>query len=291
MSKKENEIKLIRKIARGAFGEIYECLDTKNNMKMAIKLEKPNYNMLATEKKIYDKMIGPNTPKVYDHGKITFGDQLMNYMTMELLGPSLEKLFAETGRKFTEKTVFMIGKSCLARIEALHHNNYIHRDVKPDNFVTNKTRNKIYLIDFGLTKRYRNSKSHTHIPYKTGKNLTGTARYASVATHQGIEQSRRDDLESLGYMLVYFLAGKLPWQGLKAKNKIEKYESIKKVKEETSLFKLCLGLPNEIYLYLLHVKSIGFEESPDYRYLNNLFDNALESAGIEDDGIYDWMVE
>lgn len=290
MTNKVMKIKIIKKIARGGFGEVYLCIDGTTNTEMAIKLEKKTcIDQLSREKVIYDKLSGPNTPKVFEYGQLVFKGVTMNFMTMELLGQSLEKLFSKSVRSFSKKTVFMIGKACLARIEGLHHKHYIHRDIKPDNFVTNLAKDKIYLIDYGLSKYYRSPTTLAHIPYKCNKNLTGTARYASLATHHGIEQSRRDDLESLGFMLVYFLKGKLPWQGLKAETKVEKYANITQVKEEHSIFKLCMGLPNEIYLYLLHVRNLSFKESPDYSYLETLFDNALKSEGLEDDGVYDWI--
>lgn len=291
MSAELTNIKLLGKISQGAFGEIYECVDVITGNRLAIKIEKKACVLqLKHEFAVYKKLAGANTPKIYEYGKIEFNASYSNCMTMELLGVSLEKLYNNLNRAFSLKTIFMLGKSCLSRIEFLHHRHFVHRDIKPDNFVTDKTMNKIYLIDYGLSKEYRNPATLAHRPLKADKNLTGTARYASLNTHLGYEQSRRDDLESLGFMLVYFMKGRLPWQGLKAENKFEKYAKIKKVKEETSIYKLCEDLPNEIYLYMIHVRNLQYEESPDYGYLESLFENGLRARGIEDDGVFDWMI-
>ena len=140
-------------------------------------------------------------------------NQHFHVMVMDLLGPSIEDLFQTCKRNFDLKTVLMIGQQMIRRIEKVHDERIIHRDIKPDNFLiggTESTRDNVYIIDFGLAKCYKNSEGE-HIPYKDGKNLTGTARYASIATHKGIEQSRRDDLETIGHVLLYLVKGSLPW--------------------------------------------------------------------------------
>lgn len=287
--KELTNIVLKEKIAQGAFGEIYVCEDIETNNEIAIKIEKKTCILqLQHEFLIYKKLMGPNTPNVYEYGKIEHEGAYLNCMTMELLGLSLEKLFNKMNRKFSIKTVFMIGKACLSRIEFLHHRHYLHRDIKPDNFVTDRSFSKIYLIDYGLSKEYRNPSTLLHRPLKTGKNLTGTARYASLNTHLGLEQSRRDDLESLGFLLIYFLKGKLPWQGLKAQNKNEKYAKIKETKENTTMYKLCDDVPYEIYLFMVHVRNLKYEENPDYGYLESLFESGLRTRGLENDGQFDW---
>ena len=135
----------------------------------------------------------------------------------------------------------------ISRIEFIHGKNFIHRDIKPDNFLMGlgKKGNLVYAIDFGLAKKFRDNRTHQHIPYRENKNLTGTARYASINTHLGIEQSRRDDMEALGYIFMYFLKGAVPWQGLKAKTKAQKYEKISEKKLSTPVEELCKGTPSK----------------------------------------------
>ena len=146
------------------------------------------------------------------------------------------------------------------------------------------------MIDFGLAKRYRDPKTGEHIPYKDGKSLTGTARYASVNTHLGIEQSRRDDLESIGFILIYFLKGSLPWQGLQGKSKDDKYDKIKDKKVSTTIESLTRGLPEEFHQYLSYCRALKFEEKPDYNYLRKLFKDALYRNNFEVDYMYDWVI-
>lgn len=169
----------------------------------------------------------------------------------------------------------------------------MHRDIKPDNFLIGigKKQHYVYIIDFGLAKRYREPRTGEHIPYKDGKNLTGTARYASVNTHLGIEQSRRDDFESLGFVLMYFMRGSLPWQGLPAKTKKEKYEKIRDKKLATTVESLCKGYHEEFAQYMEYVRNLKFEDRPDSQLLRKLFKDLFYRLGYEYDFVFDWMVK
>ena len=214
-----------------------------------------------------------------------------NVMVMDLLGPSLEDLFNYCNRKLSLKTVLNLADQMLERVEYLHSKNFIHRDIKPDNFLigAGKKSRTLFMIDFGLAKRYRDPRTHQHIPYKENKNLTGTARYASVNAHLGLEQSRRDDLESVGYVLLYLLAGSLPWQGLKANTKHEKYQRIMDKKMSTSIETLSRGLPVEFAKYFSYVKALKFDDRPDYPYLRQLFQDLYVREGFESNGPFDWQ--
>ena len=163
----------------------------------------------------------------------------------------------------------------------MHSKSFIHRDIKPDNFLMGlgKRANQVNVIDFGLAKKFRDPKTHIHIPYRENKNLTGTARYASINTHLGIEQSRRDDIESLGYVLMYFLRGSLPWQGLKAATKKQKYEKISEKKMATPVEVLCRGFPMEFATYFQYCRSLRFDDKPDYSYLRKLLRDLFAREG------------
>merc|ERR1712232_922830 len=207
-------------------------------------------------------------------------------------GPSLEDLFSFCNRKLSLKTVLMLADQMVNRVEYVHAKNFIHRDIKPDNFLIGlgKKANQVHIIDFGLAKKYRDSKTQQHIPYRENKILTGTARYASVSTHLGIEQSRRDDLEAVGYVLMYFARGSLPWQGLKANTKAEKYEKIKEKKISTPVEVLCQHHSCEFVTYFSYCRNLRFEDRPDYAYLRRLLKDLFFRQGFQYDFVFDWTV-
>ncbi|XP_013415381.1 casein kinase I isoform X2 [Lingula anatina] len=284
-----NKYRLGRKIGSGSFGDIYLGTNISTGEEVAIKLEcvKTKHPQLHIESKFYKMMQGGvGIPTIKWCG--TEGDY--NVMVMELLGPSLEDLFNFCSRKFSLKTVLLLADQLISRIEYIHSKNFIHRDVKPDNFLMGlgKKGNLVYIIDFGLAKKYRDARTHQHIPYRENKNLTGTARYASINTHLGIEQSRRDDMESLGYVFMYFLRGSLPWQGLKAATKRQKYERISEKKMSTPIEELCKGFPSEFATYLNFCRSLRFDDKPDYSYLRQLFRNLFHRQGFTYDYVFDW---
>jgi casein kinase 1 len=281
-----------KKIGEGSFGVIFEGTNLLNNQQVAIKFEprKSDAPQLRDEYRTYKILVGcPGIPNVYYFGQ----EGLHNILVIDLLGPSLEDLFDHCNRRFSIKTVVMVAKQMLSRVQTIHEKNLIYRDIKPDNFLIGrpgtKTSNVIHVVDFGMAKQYRDPKTKQHIPYRERKSLSGTARYMSINTHLGREQSRRDDLEALGHVFMYFLRGGLPWQGLKAATNKQKYEKIGEKKQTTPIKELCEGFPEQFNQYLTYVRNLGFEDTPDYDYLRELFTQALKDTGGVEDGEYDWM--
>ncbi|KAG1152453.1 hypothetical protein G6F37_002501 [Rhizopus arrhizus] len=251
-----------KKLGEGSFGVLYEGLNLLNNQSVAIKFEprKSDAPQLRDEYRTYKVLAGlPGVPSAYYFGQ----EGLHNILVIDLLGPSLEDLFDMCGRKHSIKTVAMLAKQMINRVESVHERNLIYRDIKPDNFLIGrpgtKYANMVFMIDYGMAKLYRDPKTKQHIPYRERKSLSGTARYMSINTHLGREQSRRDDLESLGHVFMYFLRGSLPWQ-------------------------------EEFGIYLQYVRKLGFEETPDYSFLRELFNKVLARLGETDNGVYDWML-
>ncbi len=215
---------------------------------------------------------------------------------MEALGPNLDNLLKlnpyslnsknKKVKKFSLKTTILIAQDMIKSIFYVHSKGFIHRDIKPENFLIGLDNNRIHIIDFGLSKAYR-KKTREHIPFKETSKLIGTIRYISINCHKGYELSRRDDLESIGYVLVYLINGCLPWQGLNCPSD-QMADKVKEIKENTSIDELCLSLPNEFKLYFEHVKSLEFETKPNYNYLLGLFTNLYKKMNYEYDDIYDW---
>lgn len=287
--------KIIEKIGEGSFGLIFivEDLLYKERPKYAMKVENLqslnlSYSLLQKEARILTKLESEEGfPRMIKY----FPEYSNNYLIMSLLGNNLNVLMKKCQGSLTLKTILMVGYSLLDRLESLHSKGLLHRDIKPENIVIgrNEDFNKIFLLDFGLSKSYLDEKGD-HISMVEKKGLVGTARYASINAHKGLELSRRDDLESLIYVLVYLSQGILPWQNIAGDTKDFKYLNILKVKENLSEDSVCKGLPVEFSIILKYVKSLTFEEAPNYKFLKGLFMTIMESKKFVLDNRYEWCI-
>lgn len=277
-----------KKLGAGSFGEVYQGLNTSTNEEVAIKIEEAQskFPQILSEAKIISSLQGTGIPKIFWYGT----EGKFNIMIQELLGSSLEEVFVKYERQLSVKSILMISDQILTRIETVHKQNYIHRDIKPDNFMfgLRKKNSTLYIIDFGLSKKYRDSNTKQHIKFSDKRSLTGTARYASINSHMGHEQSRRDDLEAIMYLIIYLFRGELPWQGLPCKNKLEKYRMIMDQKINSTTDNLCRNLPQEIGQMLGYCRSLRFEDNPDYSYLKGLIQKAAENSKLEFDWKFEW---
>ena len=282
-----NKYKILKRLGRGAFGSIF--LVEYQNKLYAMKLENTKNGFYILDKEIYlmIHLYGPRIPFAKSFGQCGY----YNVLVMELLGKSLEELMTILpAKKMSIPCVCKLSYQMLQILEHIHSKSFLHRDVKPDNFIMGIGPNSkfLYMIDFGFAKTYRDPNTMVHHPMQKGAGITGTARFASINTLSGYTQSRRDDLESLGYVIVYISKGTLPWANIQKNTKDELYNAILDVKMNTSPDKLCQGLPYQFEEYIKYVRNMTYEQQPDYNYLRNLFLNTLENNGGKMDFCYDW---
>jgi serine/threonine protein kinase len=292
------------KIGSGSFGEVLYGINKRTHREVAVKVLNPDTSQENIKREInYTKQLqgAQGFPSLYYYGNY----EKKHIIVESLLGPSLDKLFKFCGRMFPLKTVCLIGIEMVKRLETMHQKGILHRDLKPNNLtwgnfnnsynnipINNNNNininqyekldiNTIYLIDFGLSCSYWENNSKKHYKAGQGLNFIGTLRYASLNSHKGIRQSRRDDLESMIYILIYFLKGNLAWQDVKAKNKEERYKLIQHIKTNVTIENLCKDIPPEFAHLLQYVKELPFDVKPDYYKFYNCFQNLINKINYE----------
>ncbi|RMZ85006.1 hypothetical protein DV738_g294, partial [Chaetothyriales sp. CBS 135597] len=279
-------------LGTGSFGDVYLGRDVSNNQEVAIKLEhcSAGFPHLSQEIGIYEDLHGrPGIPQVLWHGS----NCEYEVMVLELLGPNLEDLFQYCDRRFSLKTTLMLMDQLLHRIETIHRAGYLHRDIKPENCLmgTGRQGNTVFVTDLGLATdvpdSFPSDRPRTAPPRLS---LVGTSYFASTNGHLAVTASRRDDLESLGYMALYFLHGSLPWAEIRASTRSEKHELIFKRKQTITVAELCDGAPQEFAVYMNYIRELGSHDRPDYKYLRSLFDGLFRREKFERDNVFDWTI-
>ena len=285
----DDRFEVVKQIGKGSFGTVWHGRDTERRCPVAVKILKHKRHRTYFRETECLKQLGyvDGIPQLFWVGRYEDRDVLI----LQRLGHDLSMLFEFCGHRFSIGTTLKIGIEMVSLIRRLHQKGFLHRDVKPHNFLVGykAEKRRIFIIDFGLARTYWDSpRNKRHKAPQTGLMPVGTARYASLWTHQGVSQSRRDDLEGIGFVLIYFLLARLPWQGLTLYSKHEKWSRIYSVKANTSLKTLCKGIPRQFQEYLEYVRRLKFNQTPNYQFLIDLFKKAGTENGIDFNKSMEW---
>jgi len=289
----QDRFSIMKQLGNGSFGTIYSAIDNLTSEKVALKIENEHVltSLINMEAEAYLALQGgPGIPKFYWFGQY---NKNQRGMAIQLIDQSLRDIVVKCHNQLSLKSTLMLAERFITTVQYIHSKGYIHRDLKPENFLLDKN-NNFYIIDYGLCTKYITSTGE-HIPYREGLSLIGTPIYASMNACQGRTQSRRDDLESIGYILIHLIKGTLPWSKIaKPQNPDDRRAYIQKIldcKLATGIEDLCSGLPDQFVQYFDEVElNLGFEDTPDYEKLKGFFKEALTSSQLKDDGKFDWDV-
>ena len=285
--------KIIKNIGKGAYSKVFLTKNIINQDLFALKIQNKSHKFGSLESEAFYlfrlKNIG--IPKIFSYGHL--GQYYI--LVEELLGKTLEELFKENKNKpniIRLKDMLMAGIQIINIIKYIHSKNILHLDIKPHNFLVGNPNNSIiYIIDFGLAKNYRSSRTGKHSQFSKNNYFNGNICFSSVNTMKGYEPSRRDDLESIGYMLIYLYTQHLPWDSILTKNKNELIKKIFEIKSLIPIKMLCENTPKEMNEYMKYVKSLKFEEEPDYNYLTKIFEDMLKKINQVNDLNFSWINE
>ena len=285
--------KIIKNIGKGAYSKVFLTKNIINQDLFALKIQNKSHKFGSLESEAFYlfrlKNIG--IPKIFSYGHL--GQYYI--LVEELLGKTLEELFKENKNKpniIRLKDMLMAGIQIINIIKYIHSKNILHLDIKPHNFLVGNPNNSIiYIIDFGLAKNYRSSRTGKHSQFSKNNYFNGNICFSSVNTMKGYEPSRRDDLESIGYMLIYLYTQHLPWDSILTKNKNELIKKIFEIKSLIPIKMLCENTPKEMNEYMKYVKSLKFEEEPDYNYLIKIFEDMLKKINQVNDLNFSWINE
>eukprot|EP01060_Flectonema_neradi_P041531 TRINITY_DN9891_c0_g2_i1.p1 TRINITY_DN9891_c0_g2~~TRINITY_DN9891_c0_g2_i1.p1 ORF type:complete len:591 (+),score=63.26 TRINITY_DN9891_c0_g2_i1:45-1817(+) len=290
----DNKYEIAGRIGGGSFSDCYVGKEVRTGAPVCFKLEDPSkirggsrlrteYDIIATLCSKVRDIRDRRLPQALHYASLGGG---CSVMVMELMGPSLGDLLKMCGGRFSINTTCLIAIQILEALKFVHSHGYVHRDIKPQNFLVGRgvDMDRIFICDFGLSKPYNTS----GVP-KTGGKPAGTIRYVSLNAHRGVEQSRRDDLEALGYMLVHFITSKLPWNNIHTpENASKKYRHhrIHEYKETRTTAEVCVGCPPAIEQYLRTCRNMDFLDTPDYRGLQRMFERLRQQTGQPE--VFDW---
>ncbi|OMJ66794.1 hypothetical protein SteCoe_36236 [Stentor coeruleus] len=261
-------------LGSGGFGSVHKTVEVKSKRTFAIKVDKKRRGNVKQEAEILQELQGgEGIPKIYEVGET----EEFTYMVMELLGSSLSKLQKQQGGRFSVDTIITVLIQALNRLEYIHSFGIVHRDLKPQQFLLGN-QNILFLVDYGLARRFMSM--GTHIPYQSNCSRAGNSTYASLSNHLGIHQTRRDDIESLSYMAVSLMNGRLPWQQTVKLNSSTKWNNVYQIKSTIPLQELCQQCPKEFLSFIRYARALDFHEEPDYEYLRHMLGNARNPVEV-----------